>query len=471
MNKSNPREKHSISGTTTGTIEKLVNGGAGIIKQAGFTSFISYTCPGETVEFRYTQRKKSYGFGIPTKIITPSTARVNPRCPGFYNPAACDKPYCGGCDWQHMDYAEQLLNKQKAYTEIFSFIPQPEKIDVLPAKAAGQQYNYRNRTHFAVRPNEDNTLTLGFYAPDSHSIVEVPECYVLPRKMNTAVTKLKQLLRTSNLTPYNESRHSGTLRHVSLRYSFNDDSILAVLVTHNGFLPDLKKLLFRIRSEVPEIVSLYQNVNPNRTNVIFGNDTIQLDGVECLYDTIPHPVINELKFRISPLSFYQINTPQIPMLYDTIVNMLTPAKTDTVIDLYCGSGGIGLYLAPYVKQSYGVDNSTDSITDAIANLNLNKIPNCQFIRDDSEVFDKLIDIPDDTTIIIDPPRAGCSDATIDKIVAHSPTKIVYVSCYPSTLARDLKKFILSGYTVLQTQVVDMFPQTSHIESVTLLLKK
>ncbi len=452
--------KHSVN------IEKLVYGGDGIAKINNFAIFIPYVCDNENVEFYIAERKKSYARGVVENIITGSSDRITPRCQHYFS-CKNTTTYCGGCNWQHINYQSQVEHKQNIFNEMLSFL-NTNKLKILAPIPATEPWNYRNRTHLVFGLNYQGKTALGFYVPNSHKMINILHCVTQPELVDNIIPKIENVINGLNILPYNEEYHSGVLRHLSVRYSYFEDKLMLIFITRTQNLPSIKSFTSKITDCSAKIVGIYHNINPVKTNVIFGDTTSLVYGVDHLTEAIRHPILGKLKFYISPLSFYQVNTFQTPLLYQTIYELSDPKHDDVLIDLYSGSGGISLYLAPYVKQIYGVDSSSDSITCAISNLRMNKIANVQSLCEKSESLTKLLHTTSNMSVILDPPRAGCSDDVINQISVIKPKKIVYVSCNPSTLVRDLKKLLSLSYNITQSRIVDMFPQTSHIETVTIL---
>lgn len=438
-------------------IVDLTHEGAGVARVNGFTLFVPNTLPGERAKIKVVGVKKGFGFGRLEELIEESPERVDPPCPIY--------KWCGGCQLQHLSYEGQLEYKRKQVEDVLTRIGKLEGVPVLPTLGMGDEpWRYRNKAQVPVGERNGRLIT-GFYQKRSHEIVEMDSCIITGDTNDDAVQAVKEIVNKYNITAYNEEKHKGILRHIIARYGKTTGDLMIVLVTNGKDLPQRKKIMEDIRDALPEIKSIVQNINSKRTNVIFGEETRVLWGAEYIYD-----FIGDIKFAISARSFYQINPDQTKVLYDQALQYAELNGDETVIDAYCGIGTISLFLAQQAKKVYGVEIVPEAIEDARRNAELNNITNAEFAVGKSEdvipEWKKQGITPD--VIVVDPPRKGCDEELLKTIIEMKPKRVIYVSCNPSTLARDLRVLEDGGFKTQKVQPVDMFPQTTHVETVTLL---
>ncbi|MGA4721434.1 23S rRNA (uracil(1939)-C(5))-methyltransferase RlmD [Fictibacillus nanhaiensis] len=441
-------------------IVDLTHEGAGVARVNGFTLFVPNTLPGERAKIKVIGVKKGFGFGRLEELIKESPERVDPPCPIY--------KWCGGCQLQHLSYEGQLEYKRKLVEDVLTRIGKLEDVPVLPTLGMGEEpWRYRNKAQVPVGERNGRIIT-GFYQKRSHEIVEMDSCIITGDTNDDAVQAVKEIVNQYNISAYNEEKHKGILRHIIARYGKTTGDLMIVLVTNGQDLPQRKKIVEDIRNALPEIKSIVQNVNPKRTNVIFGEETRVLWGAEYIYD-----FIGDIKFAISARSFYQINPDQTKVLYDQALHYAELNGDETVIDAYCGIGTISLFLAQKAKKVYGVEIVPEAIEDARRNAELNNIHNAEFAVGKSEdvipEWKKQGITPD--VIVVDPPRKGCDEELLKTIIEMKPKRVVYVSCNPATLARDLRVLEDGGFKTQKVQPVDMFPQTTHVEAVALLEHK
>ncbi|SDC55701.1 23S rRNA m(5)U-1939 methyltransferase [Shouchella lonarensis] len=440
--------------TLTVTIEDLTHDGAGVAKVDGYALFVPNALPGESVDIKVVKANKGYGFARLLEINVESSARVKPPCPIF------DR--CGGCQIQHLAQHAQRSYKQKQVKDVLARIANQPDVPVETTIGMDEPWNYRNKAQVPVA-SQHGKFVAGFYAKRSHTIVDMDTCPIQEEANDHAVQVVKRLAKQYGITPYNEDKHSGCLRHIVTRVGKVTGQVMVVLVTKDKKLPHQAALIREIREHVPEVVSIVHNMNAARTNVIFGEETHILWGESHVYDELLG-----IRFAISARSFYQVNHAQTERLYRQALAYAELTGTETVIDAYCGIGTLTLCLAKQAKHVYGVEIVPEAITDAKYNAKMNHIENVDFVVGEAE---KVMPWwyaqgirPD--VIVVDPPRKGCDEALLQAMVAMKPKRIVYVSCNPGTLARDIK--LLSeegGYKVDVVQPVDMFPQTTHVECV------
>ncbi|WNB91784.1 23S rRNA (uracil(1939)-C(5))-methyltransferase RlmD [Bacillus sp. NEB1478] len=435
----------------------LTHEGAGVARVNGFTLFVPNTLPGERAKVKVVGLKKGFGFGRLEELIEPSQERVEPPCPIY--------KWCGGCQLQHLSYAGQLEYKRKQVEDVLTRIGKLENVPVLPTLGMDDEpWRYRNKAQVPVGERDGRIIT-GFYQKRSHEIVEMDSCIITGDTNDDAVQAVKEIVNKYNISAYNEEKHKGMLRHIIARYGKTTGDLMIVLVTNGKDLPQRKKIIDDITTALPEIKSIVQNVNTKRTNVIFGDETKVLWGAEYIYDNI-----GDIKFAISARSFYQINPDQTKVLYDQALKYAELSGDETVIDAYCGIGTISLFLAQKAKKVYGVEIVPEAIEDAKRNAELNGITNAEFAVGKSEEvipeWKKQGITPD--VIVVDPPRKGCDEELLKTIIEMKPKRVVYVSCNPATLARDLRVLEDGGFKTTEVQPVDMFPQTTHCEAVACL---
>ncbi|WP_421617091.1 23S rRNA (uracil(1939)-C(5))-methyltransferase RlmD [Brevibacillus sp. TJ4] len=448
------------------TVEVEITGmnhdGAGVGRVEGYTLFVKGALSGERVRAQVDHVKKSFGFATMVEVLEQSANRALPPCPLY------DR--CGGCSLQHLAYEEQLRHKQQIVMDnlrrIGGFSLEGEgAITVHPTLGMSEPWRYRNKSQVPIG-EENGALVGGFYAEKSHTIIDMDECLIQHQANDVAVATVKRLASELNIQPYDEVRHAGLLRHVVAKVGVKTGEVMIVLVTAQEEIPQRERLVAAIREQVPGVASIVQNINPDKTNVIFGKTTRTLWGSDVIYDTI-----GPIKFAISARSFYQVNPAQTEVLYNKTLEYAGATGTETVIDAYCGIGTISLFLAQKSRHVYGVEIVPEAIADAKRNAALNGVENATFEAGPAEVvipawYEQGIRAD---VIVVDPPRKGCDEALLATILEMEPQRVVYVSCNPSTLARDLK-VLAEKYEVKEVQPVDMFPHTGHVESVALLVR-
>lgn len=435
-------------------IEDLTHEGAGVAKIDGYALFIPKALPGEQALVKVIKVNKGFGFGRLLEVIKKSEDRVDePPCQIF--------DQCGGCQLQHLSYDGQLKQKQKQVRDVLERIGKITDVVVYPTLGMGDPWRYRNKAQVPFAEREGG-LIAGFYQERSHEIIDMNSCLIQHEENDKVVQAVREIATKYGVRGYNEEKHQGTLRHVVARYGVNTGQLMVVLVTRSRELPNKNEVIEAIKEKIPNITSIVQNINSKRTNVIFGDETILLWGEEYIYDTI-----GDVKFAISARSFYQVNPEQTKVLYDQALQYANLTGSETVIDAYCGIGTISLFLAQKAKHVYGVEIVPEAIDDAKRNAKLNQMDNVDFAVGEAE---KVIPwwyaqgIRADC-IVVDPPRKGCDEALLETIIKMKPKRVVYVSCNPATLARDLRVLEDGGFKTVEVQPVDMFPHTNHCEVV------
>ena len=441
-------------------IEDMGNDGEGIGKYQGYTLFVKNALVGDTVRVRAMKCKKSYGYARLMEIIEPSPYRVEPRC-GIAS-------RCGGCTLQHLDYNEQLRRKQKKVADCIERLGGvTEGYTLYPIIGMETPYYYRNKAQFPIR-KKDGKLSIGFYAGGSHSVIDTDNCSIQAKVNEDIIRCIRSFLEEENISIYDEETHEGLVRHILTRVGFVTGEIMICLVINGNDLPHKEKLIKSL-TDIPGMASISLNINKEKTNVILGDKIKPLWREPYITD-----YIGEVKFRISPLSFYQVNPVQTRVLYEKALEFAGLKGDETVWDLYCGIGTISLFLAAQAKKVYGVEIIPQAIEDAKENARLNGIENAEFFVGAAEEV-----LPEKyreekiyaDVIVVDPPRKGCEESLLDTIVRMEPKRVVYVSCDPATLGRDIRYLGSRGYELKKIQAVDQFPHTNHVETVVLLSHK
>ncbi|WP_041844899.1 23S rRNA (uracil(1939)-C(5))-methyltransferase RlmD [Caldibacillus thermoamylovorans] len=434
----------------------LTHEGQGVAKIDGFPVFVPGGLPGEYAQIKILNVKKNYGYGKLIEIKEKSPYRVEiPKE---------DMHKYGGCQLHHMSYEGQLQFKQNLVEQTLTRIGKLQDVNIHPIIGMEQPFHYRNKAQVPVGERNGRLIT-GFYKPRTHEIIDTDESVIHMEAINDAIKIVKEICSELGVTAYNEEAHTGVLRHIMARFGRKTDELMIVLITRTEKLPHREEIVGKIVAALPNVKSIVHNVNPKRTNVILGEKTQVLWGQDVIYD-----YIGNVKFAISPRSFYQVNPVQTKVLYDKALAYAGLTGEEIVIDAYCGIGTISLFLAQQAKKVYGVEVVPDAINDAKKNADLNGITNVEFTVGEAETV-----IPNwakegihADVIVVDPPRKGCDAALLKTIIEMKPKRVVYVSCNPATLARDLGILEAGGYQTVEVQPVDMFPMTMHVECVALM---
>ena len=441
------------------TIDNMGYEGEGVGKIDGFTVFVAGAIVGEKVLIKIVKISKNFGFGKLLEIIEKSISRIEPVCDIYKS--------CGGCNLQHIDYAAQLEFKTNRVNQVINRIGKLEKVIVHPTLGMESPYNYRNKVQLPAS-NKNGEVKIGFYAARSHDIINMENCYIQDSVADIVVKLTRKWIKEFNIQCYNEENHQGILRHVMIRKGSKTGQVMVVLITNGKSLPYKEEFIAIITKKIKGIVSVIQNINSEKTNVILGESCVTLWGKDTITD-----YIGEFKFEVSPLSFFQVNSVQTEVLYDKVLEYANLSGGEVVLDAYCGTGTISLFLSQKAKKVYGVEIVPQAIENAKINAKVNNVGNTEFLVGEAEVIiPKLINdgvIAD--VVVVDPPRKGCDKALLEAISHMGPITIVYVSCDPGTLARDLGILNELGYITKEIQPVDMFPQTAHIENVARIEKK
>lgn len=450
--------------------------GEGIGKVEGYTVFVKDAVIGDVIEAKLMKAKKNYGYARLVKILTPSPDRVAPVCPMARK--------CGGCQIQEMSYKKQLEFKEKKVRGNLARIggvPE-ELLDRIMAPIVGMEesatlgapFYYRNKAQFPVGEDKEGNPIAGFYAGRTHSIIPNTSCALGVEVNERILNLILDFMKEYKIKPYNETAHEGIVRHVLIRYGFRTKEIMVCLVVNSEKLPHSEILAGRL-AEIEGMTSITLNVNKDRTNVILGDKVKLIWGQEYITD-----YIGNVKYQISPLSFYQVNPVQTEKLYRLAVEYVG-ASEGTVWDLYCGIGTISLFLAKEGCRVYGVEVVPQAVEDARNNARINGIENVEFFAGKAEeVLPEYYEEYEKShggekahadVIVVDPPRKGCEEELLRTMVDMRPERIVYVSCDSATLARDVKYLRERGYEVVKGRAVDQFPHTVHVETAVLLTRK
>ena len=432
--------------------------GEGIGSVDGFTVFVPGALPGETVTVKITLLKKSYALGKLLSIEQESPFRTVPECSVY--------EHCGGCQLSHLTYEGQLDMKYRRVKDVIERIADESGDLVKPVLPAAHPFAYRNK--MAVPAGlVKGKAALGCYRQGSHDIIPVSSCAIQKEENNRLLQFARRFIEKYRISVYDEKTRKGSLRHVMGRVG-DDGKVMVVLVTASETLPEEKRWIEEIQKELPEVVSLWHNIQPKTGNTMLGEKIRHLWGGETLTASLCG-----LRFEVSPYSFFQVHKEQAEILYEKALEYADLKGGETVIDAYCGTGTISLCLAKKAKQVIGIEIVKPAIEDAKKNAKKNHMENTEFYAADAgklmpQLYRKGL-VPD--VIVMDPVRAGCSEEVLKAAAGMNPKRIVYVSCNPATFARDTKILKLEGYEIKKVQPVDMFPQTMHVETVALLCRK
>ncbi|HEY9161075.1 MAG TPA: 23S rRNA (uracil(1939)-C(5))-methyltransferase RlmD [Desulfomonilia bacterium] len=435
------------------TITGMNHEGQGVGRVDGFTVFVDDALEGEEVLVRITKVSKSYSVGRLVEIINPSASRISPFCPAFEK--------CGGCSLQHMSMEAQLRFKTNLVKESIKRIGKLEDVIIHETIGTKDPFNYRNKAQYPVRAGTDKPIA-GFYARRSHEIIECKGCGIQNETSDRIKDAVSGFMHRYKIVPYDEAKGTGLVRHIMTREGFKTRETMVVIVINGKDFPHKDKLIQELVEREPSIKSIYLNINRKNTNIIMGEENIKIYGEDFITE-----YIEDLKFRISPLAFFQVNPVQTEVLYGKALQYADLTGNEVVYDLYCGTGTISLFLARKARKVYGIEVVADAIRDAVKNAEINCIKNTEFIVGEAEKVE-LTQRAD--VVVLDPPRKGCDEKLLKTLVDMGPKRIVYVSCNPATLARDLNYLAENGFEVLEVQPVDMFPWTGHVETIIMMTK-
>lgn len=431
--------------------------GEGIAKIDNFTIFIPNTIKGEKVKILIVKVLSSHAFGKLIEVIEKSEYRVDDLDCTTYK-------RCGGCNLRHIEYEETLNIKQNMVQNLVNKTLE-NKIEVKPTWGMGNPYHYRNKLQYPVGLDKNGNPIIGVYANRTHEIIPVENCMIQNEKATTVAKYLINIIKKYNLSVYDEKTHKGLIRHIVIKTAFSTGKMMVIIVINEKDLPFAAEIAQDFKEFCNDIETIVVNINMKNTNVILGSENINILGNGYIEDTL-----GDFKFKISPLSFYQVNPVQAEALYNIAIENLGITKDDVVFDLYCGIGTISLFASKFAKKVYGIEIVEQAIEDAKSNAKNNNVQNVEFIAGDSEiVLDDLINNKNITPdiVIFDPPRKGLDVNSINNILKIKPKKIGYISCNPATLVRDLA-LLEDVYEVQFLQPVDMFCFSSHVECVAVL---
>ena len=441
-------------------IVDIGQGGVGIGKYEGFTVFVEGGLIQDKVKVRINKSKKNYAVGDIVEIIEKSPFRVDRIC-------SDDLKDCGGCQIQELDYNKQLELKTNEVKQVISRIGKLENVEIHETIGMQSPCRYRNKAQFPIQ-NINGSTAIGFYKKKSHDVIPTDMC-VIQHDINDKIIKIiKTYIQAYNVSIYNETTHTGVLRHLVTKVGFTTNEVMVVLVANGTNLPHLNELASVLKENILGFKTLVLNVNKAKTNVILGKENKVIYGNGKIND-----YIGDLVFEISPLSFFQVNPVQTEVLYNKALEYAELKENDTVFDIYCGIGSISLFLAQKATKVYGIEIVEDAIKDAKINAKLNNLNNVElYVGKAEEVVPKMYsEGKTSNVVVVDPPRKGCDEKVLDTIVSMKPDRVVYVSCNPSTLARDLAYLDERGYKCVEIQPVDMFPHTMHVECCAKIVKK
>lgn len=430
-------------------------------REQGIAVFVKDAAIGDWIQAVITKVKKQYVFARLLKILEPSPYRVEPKCPVARQ--------CGGCTLQHISYEKQLEFKWNKVRNCLSRIGGLEHPELLMEPIIGMEHpwHYRNKAQFPVGRDKQGNVIAGFYAGRTHTIINTPHCYIQEEGMENIIRHVCDFLQEYSISTYDEEQHVGLVRHILTRVGFATGEIMVCLVINGETLPHSDVLIAELK-DIPGMTSICININQEKTNRIMGDTCRTLWGQDYITD-----YIGDVQYRISPLSFYQVNPVQTRRLYEKALEYADLKGGETVWDLYCGIGTISLFLSRKAGRVYGVEIVPQAIEDAKVNAEINQIENVEFFVGKAE--DVLPQQYRDNgihadVIVVDPPRKGCEEIVLETIANMKPQRLVYVSCDPATLARDVKRMGELGYCVGKVAVVDQFCQGGHVECVVLLTK-
>ncbi|MEM6450693.1 MAG: 23S rRNA (uracil(1939)-C(5))-methyltransferase RlmD [Cyanobacteria bacterium P01_D01_bin.105] len=445
-------------------ITDLSNSGDGVGRWKDRVVFVPNTVPGDIMRVKMTKIKPTHGFGIPAGIIKPSPDRVRPAC------IVADK--CGGCQWQPVSYQQQLASKRDLVIDALTRIGKltvcnqenPSGVQVDDVMPSEEQLGYRNKATYPLGLSQIKAVQAGYYRKGSHRLVNLNQCPVQDNRLDPMLAEIKQDIQAREWKIYNEKFHKGHLKHLSLRIGRRTGQVLLTLISRSVKLKGIHEQAEQWMARYPNLAGVLVNLNWKKTNAIFGPDTYCIAGASYLEEQFAG-----LTFHIQPSTFFQVNTAQAEKLLTHIQSELTLTGTETLLDAYCGVGTFTLPLANQVRRCIGLEAFMSSVTQAEENAALNNIENVTFKAGDvGELLPELAVKPD--IVLMDPPRRGCEPAVLNALIEMKPKRIVYVSCNPATLARDLRELCETGkYQVRRVQPADFFPQTAHVECAAFLV--
>lgn len=450
--------KSSVVKNEKYVVDIIDNGfeGEGIAKIDGLTVFVPGSIKGEKCEILIVKVLASHAYGKIVNIIEKSENRKESDCATYKR--------CGGCSLRHMTYESTLKLKRQVVQNLVNK-GLTKKVEVLETIGMENPYNYRNKAQYPVGLNSEGQPEVGVFAQRTHTIIPIQTCLIQTEISQKIAKTILNFVKEKNIQVYNEENQKGLLRHIVIKVGKYTNQVMCILVVNDSKFNQEQELVKLLCEKYPEIKTIVKNINNKNTNVILGKENINLYGNGYIEDKL-----GEYIFKISPMSFYQVNPVQAEILYTTAINQANLDRNDILFDLYCGIGTIGIFASKYVNKVYGIEIVPQAIEDAKENAKINDVKNIEFICGDVEVaFDELINkekiVP--SAIIVDPPRKGLDNKTVENIAKIKPAKLVYISCNPATMVRDLTK-LENIYNIKAIQPVDMFPWTNGVESITIL---
>ena len=432
--------------------------GKGVIKIDKMPVFVDNLLLGEEAKVLITKKEKGYYLGRRLELLSVSSHRVKPICENYRE--------CGGCNIQHMDYEEQLEFKRRRVKDVLKRIGGIE-FDVPAVLGMSYPYKYRNKVQVPVGCSYNNQVIAGFYKKGTHTIIDMDKCYIEDPEADKILVTIKKLLTKFEIEPADIMKDTGIVRYILIRRSKKNGNIMVVFITKNDFFPKKERIVRELVEKHKDITTIVQNINNKRTSMALGKKDKVLYGPGYIEDEI-----DGLKFKISAQSFYQVNPTQTEVLYSKAIEFAELSGNEIVFDAYCGVGTIGLCASRKAKKVIGVEVVKEAVINAKENAKINNIKNAEFYHDDATSFIHYLNNKKQKldVIFMDPPRDGSTQSFIQAVFAIKPKKVVYVSCEPSSLARDLK-ILKEQYDVVKIQPVDMFPHTHHVETIVLLCLK
>lgn len=431
------------------TIHNMGINGEGVGSLDGYTLFVEGALPGEIVRVSITERNKNYGRADLISIVRASPDRVAPPCPLFGK--------CGGCQLMHLSYAKQLETKRQRVADALQRIGKITGVTVEPCVPSPLELAYRNKIQLPVR-KEEHGMALGLYARNSHALVEVDHCHIHCELGEEVFKEVRAIVKRSKIVPYDAATGKGELRHLLIKSAVNSNEALVVLVTTSACTEHLSQIAKEIMQKVPAVKGVVHNINKGKGNVILGRIYDTLEGVGMITESICG-----MTFKVSAASFFQVNPLQAEKMYSKALEYASLTGQEQVLDAYCGVGTLSLFFAKHAKKVIGVECVAEAILDAEENAKCNEIKNATFVCADAERYIKTVSSID--VVLLNPPRKGCDEAFLEGVGILRPKSVIYISCDPATLARDLLQLSKFGYRVEAVQPYDMFPQTAHVETV------
>lgn len=430
--------------------------GEGIAKIDTFTIFIPGAIKGEKVKIIIVKVLSSHAFGKIIEVIEPSKDRQEPDCKTYKR--------CGGCNLRHIKYEETLKMKQNAVQSLVNKTLK-NKVQVQKTVGMNEPFHYRNKAQYPLGIDKEGNPIIGVFANRTHEVIQMENCLIQNSRTEEIAKFILKFIKENNISIYNEATRKGIFRHIVIKVGVKTGQIMCVLVINSNVIPKEKELVKILIDRFPDIKTIIKNINMKNTNVIMSEKNENIYGDGYIED-----ILGEYKFKISPLSFYQVNPIQAEKLYNIAIEKANISKSDMAFDLYCGIGTISMFMAKYANKVYGIEIVEEAIKMAKDNAKINNVSNVEFLAGDVEiVLDKLVNknnISADV-ILVDPPRRGLDMTSINNILKVKPKKFIYISCNPATLVRDLKEFE-NLYNINEIIPVDMFPFTSHVECCALL---